>query len=93
MMRRVDTLEQIHCLKDVGKDHVSFPILALTFHDQLSQVDLVERNQVQDVMLHQVVAPERMIIFVTSGTFRRFHSVQRIWRTLEQKATHRSCLH
>ena len=28
----------------------------------------------------------RMIIIVTSGTFRRFHSVQRIWRTFEQNA-------
>ena len=47
--------EKIHLLKGVGKEHVSFLILILTFHHQLSQVDMVVPSQVQDVMLHRVV--------------------------------------
>ena len=34
---------------------MSFLVLVLTFHSQLSQVDLVAPSQVQEVMLHQVV--------------------------------------
>ena len=38
---------------------VSSRVLALTFHLQLSQVDLVAPSQVPDVMLHQVVVARK----------------------------------
>ena len=52
-------VESIHLPKDVRKEHVSFRVLALTFHHQLSHVDLISPGQVTDVMLHQVVVARK----------------------------------
>ena len=49
-------MESLHSPKDVQTEHVSFQVLALTFHQQFSPVDLVA---FPDVMLHQSVRPER----------------------------------
>ena len=40
----------------VQQKHVSFRVLALTFHHQFSLVDLVASNQLPDVRLHQIAA-------------------------------------
>ena len=55
---------------------MSFRVLALTFHHQLSQVDLLVPSQVPDVMLHQVVVARKnchyldLVCFVSQASSR-----------------------
>ena len=57
----------------------TFPIFQIVGH--FLQIMMISRKKC------------RMIIVVTSGTFRRFHTVSRIWRTFKRNATHGRCLH